>query len=91
MRTADKSRCEWHVNGVNAQHMSKVRDSDRGAHSFAQAHLVRQDAVEAILVEGDEPAHPSQLIVTHLTGYQRQHHLHATPTSGFGLAQMHSS
>lgn len=37
------------------------------AYSFAQPHLVCKDAIEAILVEGDEPSDPPQLIVPHLS------------------------
>ena len=47
-------------------------------HCLSETHLVSQDAVEAILVEGDEPAHPTQLVATHLPLHQRKHGLQCT-------------
>ena len=34
-------------------------------HGLAEAHLVGEDAVEAVLVEGDEPLHPVHLVAAH--------------------------
>ena len=38
-----------------------------GLKSLAQAHLVRQDSVDPVLVEGDHPVEAAHLVVPHLT------------------------
>jgi len=55
-----------------------------GTHCLAQPHLISQDTIEAILVEGDHPAHAAQLVVTHLTHNPGQHSL---PTTSILISQ----
>lgn len=47
----------------------------KGTHRLAQAHLVGQDAVEAVVPQADHPAHPLQLVVPQLSLDQRQEDL----------------
>src|SRR2546423_12606734 len=52
--------------------MAKISQEGNRLQGFAQTHLVRKDARDAIFVKGDEPVQASNLVVPHLTAlYER--------------------
>ena len=81
----------WEHMGHKASQKSILQGKNLGhglkqAYGFAKTHLVSQNAIEAVLVQRDEPAHPPQLVVAHLTLHQRQHALQLTTASSVLIA-----
>ena len=54
--------------------MLHVAQKRNGLKSFAQPHLVSQNAVDVVLVESDHPVEATDLIVSHLAGLQTGKH-----------------
>ena len=50
--------------------MLHVAQKRNGLKSFAQPHLVSQNAVNVVLVESDHPIEAADLVVSHLPGLQ---------------------
>ena len=42
--------------------LGHVGQEGEGLHYLAQAHLIRQDPVDALVIQGAQPVHPLQLI-----------------------------
>ena len=53
----------WTLDSAN---VAKIAQKGDGLQSFAQAHLVRENARDAILVERNKPIQTGDLVVSHL-------------------------
>lgn len=55
MRVSSRQRYDNEVGSVEPFVLHEVRDQSDGLDGFPQAHLIRQDPVQVVIVKGNQP------------------------------------
>ena len=55
-------RCDDEEGSPHPVCLGHIRQEGEGLHGLAQPHLVSQDAVDALVIEGTQPVHALQLV-----------------------------